>query len=111
MNQTITEDGDVVETGGLALLENSTAVSLTRDELDVQITTARQFPRNVKAVVSKITALATLDEETAQECLYALVRGKKKKKKKGNNAAEGDRENKPIEGPSIRLAEIAAQMY
>lgn len=83
--------------------DESMAVALTKAEIDQQIATARAYPRKIKNVIASITSLVTLDEETAQECLYALVRRKK--------TANDDEENKPIEGPSIRLAEVAAQMY
>jgi hypothetical protein len=93
----------------------SPALALSRQELDIQISTARQFPRNIPSVIGNITMLATLDEETAQECLYALVRGKKRNKRNNQQGDASppadDRDNKPIEGPSIRLAEIAAQCY
>lgn len=79
--------------------DESMAIALSKAEIDQQIATARAYPRNLKRVMGSITSLVTLDEETAQECLYALVRRK------------SDEENKPIEGPSIRLAEVAAQMY
>ncbi|MBN9317985.1 MAG: hypothetical protein J0I99_19770 [Devosia sp.] len=76
--------------------------------IDVQLASARTYPRDDLAVIEKITKLATIDEEAAAECLYALVRKKKNKKRNSEDTAE---ENKAIEGPSIRLAEIAAQKY
>lgn len=72
----------------------SLAVSMARAELDQAIVTARQFPRSLATVKSNILSLATLDEQTAEECIYALPRG-----------------GKPIRGPSVRLAEIIAAMY
>jgi ribosome modulation factor len=76
---------------------------------DPQVALALARPRpTFKAIQAKIVELATMDEESAAECLYALVRGSKKKNKQGNS---DDTEAKPIEGPSIRLAEIAAQQY
>jgi hypothetical protein len=104
---TVTEDGEVV-TGGLQILGNSAVGQIVRAEIDAQIATAKLYPRNYKAVSSKIVMLATLDPETAQECLYALVRGSKKKRA-GSDAQ--DEQNNAIEGPSIRLAEIAFQQY
>ena len=47
-----------------------------------------------RADVKNIMALATMDEESAQECIYALPRG-----------------GKAIKGPSIRLAEIIAGQW
>lgn len=67
----------------------SLAVSIAMAEVDQQITTAHAYPRSVDLAVKNILTLATLDEESAKECVYALPRG-----------------NKPIKGPSIRLAEI-----
>lgn len=97
-NDTITEDGEII-TGPPALVDTATITALASAEIDRQIATARSFPRDIRRVKDKVTTLATLDEETAQECLYALVR----------SSRDGD--NKPIEGPSIRLAEIAAQCF
>jgi hypothetical protein len=80
---------------------------VSASSLQMQLDAARAHPRDEIAVIAKITALATIDEEAAAECLYALVRGKKNQKRSGGD----DEENKAIEGPSIRLAEIAAQKY
>lgn len=72
----------------------SLAVSLARAEVDQQITTARAYPRSITHAVNNITTLATLDDQSAEECIYALPRG-----------------GKPIKGPSIRLAEIIASQW
>lgn len=103
----ITEDGEIIDRVP-QLIDTSGLSAIVRAEIDAQIVTARQFPRAIQRVIGNITTLATLDEETAAESLYALVR---KKKQKSQNAQANDVENKPIEGPSIRLAEIAAQCY
>ncbi len=70
------------------------AVNLARAEIDQQIATARAFPRSIDRAIKNIMTLAAFDEETAQECIFALPRGKK-----------------PIVGPSIRLAEIIASQW
>lgn len=72
----------------------SLAVSIAMAEVDQQITTAHAYPRSVDRAVRNILALATMDEETAKECIYALPRG-----------------GKPIRGPSIRLAEIIQSQW
>jgi hypothetical protein len=72
----------------------SLAVSLARAEVDQQIATARAMPRSISRAVQNITTLATIDEQSAEECIYALPRG-----------------GKPIKGPSIRLAEIIAGQW
>lgn len=106
MADTIDENGEIIpdREDRSREVDISSMVGLARAEIDMQIATARRYPRIVSTVIKKITELATLDPETAEECCYALVR-----KKKGKRAQ--DEENKPIEGPSIRLAEIAAQSY
>lgn len=92
MNQEIiTNDGEVLE--GLQI-NSSMAVQLQKAEIDQLITTARAFPRSMKRVQSAIMSMATLDEESAEECMYALPRG-----------------GKPIKGPSIRFAEILKQSF
>jgi len=68
--------------------------SQARGEVDTQIATARRFPRSIKAFREKSLSLATLDEETAASCFFSLPRGEK-----------------PIEGPSVRLAEIVATSW
>jgi hypothetical protein len=78
----------------MTLAGDSLAVGLTRAEIDQQIATARLYPRSLQRVTANILTLATLDEETAAECLYALPRG-----------------GKPIKGPSIRFAEIIKQCW
>lgn len=75
-------------------ISQSLAIGLTRAEIDQQISTARAYPRQLKVVIGRIMSLATLDEESAEECIYALPRG-----------------GKPIQGPSIRFAEILKQAF
>lgn len=67
---------------------------LARGEIDIQIETAKRFPRSIKRFINEATEMACLDEQTATECFYALPRDKK-----------------TIEGPSARLAEIVASAW
>lgn len=94
MNEIITVDGEVVETGVPVLLDDAMAGTIARAEIDMQIATAHRYPRSVKRAIDNILSLATLDEQTALENIYALKRG-----------------GKPLRGPSIRLAEIVAQQW
>jgi hypothetical protein len=66
----------------------------SRAEYDIQIATAKKFPRSLAQFKRKAIELATFDDETAASCLYALPRA-----------------GKTIEGESIRLAEIVASSY
>jgi len=73
---------------------NTTASQMARVEIDAQVSTAKQYPRNIAKVKLNMLSFATLDEETAESCFYSLPRG-----------------GKNIEGPSVRLAEIAVACY
>lgn len=67
--------------------------AINRSEVDMQIATAKQYPRDIQAALNRIQTLATLDEETAGDCFYTLRRG---------NGGQ------VIEGLSVRFAEIIA---
>lgn len=75
--------------------------AIERAQVDVQISTARKYPRVLSAVKERMLSFATLDEETAASCFYTLPA------RKGGR----DGENKPIQGPSVRMAEIALACY
>jgi hypothetical protein len=72
----------------------NTLPALMRAEIDSAIATARAFPRSTAEFLREVTALVTLDEETAEACHYALPR----KDKDGKKIL--------IEGPSARFAEL-----
>ncbi len=80
-----------VEPGALAILNSS--------EIDMQIATARKYPRSIVKFRSEALAMVTLNEQVAQECIYSLPRREK-------NKETGQWEVKPIEGPSARFAEV-----
>lgn len=89
--------------GEVVLVRDDDGSSLeqqTRGEIDIQIRTARAYPRSIKKFVDEVLSLATLDQTTAEKCIYALPRGKDE---------AGNR--KTIEGPSARLAEIVASCW
>jgi hypothetical protein len=67
---------------------------IERANVDVQVTTAKRFPRDIKRAANNATVIATMDKEIAGACSYALKRGKKL-----------------IVGPSVHLARIIAQCY
>ena len=72
--------------------------ALNRSEIDIQISTAKRYPRVIDESLKRIVALATVNPQTANECFYSLRR----------NGANG---GTAIEGPSIRLAEIVAASW
>ncbi len=74
--------------------DQSALVSLSRAEIDVQISTAKRYPRSIVAFQRQAMEMATLDEETAASMFYALPRS-----------------GRTIEGPSVRLAEIVGSAW
>jgi len=66
----------------------------SRAEIDMQIATAKRYPRNIATFLNKVETYATMDIETAEDCFYALRRG-----------------GKVIDGESIRMAEIVANAW
>ena len=74
--------------------------AINRSEIDMQIATAHEFPRDIKQSQKNILAMATIDEDTAEDCFYVLHRN-------GGNSG-GDN---AIEGLSVRFAEIVADCW
>lgn len=62
--------------------------------IDVQVATAKQYPRNVRRCVENAVTVATLTKEVAESCTYTVPRAKKS-----------------IVGPSVHLAKIIAQSW
>jgi hypothetical protein len=62
--------------------------------IDMQITTAKAYPRNIKRATENSITVVTMDTETASTCTYAVPRS-----------------GKQITGPSIHLAKILAQFW
>lgn len=73
--------------------------AINRAEVDIQISTAKQYPRDLTKVLNKIATYAKMDKETAEDCFYILRRTDKD----GNPSL--------IEGLSIRMAEIIASAW
>ena len=67
---------------------------ITKAEIDMQISTAKAFPRSLKNFMDKATSMVTLSEEIAESCIYSLPRGGKNR-----------------EGVSVRLAEIVSATF
>jgi len=84
------------ETGELIVVEetNLARPAVSDGEINMQVSTAKRFPRNIGAFKKQAMAMACLDEETAAGCFYSVPR-----------------DRKTIEGPSTRLAEIVASAW
>lgn len=73
--------------------------ALDAAECDLQIKTAKLYPRDISAVLNKIGTYATMDKETAEDCFYVLRRQGR------------DGSTSVIEGVSVRMAEIIASAW
>lgn len=74
--------------------EVSAVSAITKSETEAQIDCAHKYPRSVARFLKDAASLATITQEVAESCIYALPR-----------------DGKTIAGPSVRLAEIAASCY
>jgi hypothetical protein len=88
----------MTENNDLEIVAPDAIGSIERAQIDVQISTARRFPRTLSKVKERMLSFATLDEETASSCFYTLP-------------ARRGGDDKPIQGPSVRMAEIALASY
>ncbi len=81
----------------IAIIETSVEVfeAQERASIDIQVATAKRYPRNLKRVKDASVVIATMNKETAEACRYSKpVDGKKS-----------------ITGPSVHLARIVCQQY
>ncbi len=74
--------------------EVSVNESTERAQIDIQISTAKKYPRNLQRSIDNSIAIVTMDKDIAESCGYSLPRAGKK-----------------IEGPSVHLARIIAAQY
>lgn len=91
-DRVVTVEAEAVEEMGLTPLAVADRSELAL--LDVQIVTAKRYPRSIEKFKKDALALATTDAETAASMYYRLKRDKK-----------------TIEGPSVRLAEVVANCW
>jgi hypothetical protein len=99
MSPTMVDDEVDTTTGELVQVGASGLEALNRAEIDVQIATAKQYPRSLDLFQKRAISMATLDDETAESCIYRRPVGKK----------NGQQEF--AEGMSIRMAEIVGASY
>jgi len=71
-----------------------TLLALHESDISRQVQTARMFPRSEDKAEQRITRYATMNEDVAAECNYCVPRS-----------------GKPIQGPSVRLAEIVGSCW
>lgn len=71
-----------------------------RATIDIQISTAKHYPRSLETFTRKAVAYATIDEDTAESCIYRRPIGKDKNGKQTY-----------AEGMSVRTAEIVGSCF
>jgi len=65
-----------------------------RANIDSQVSTAKQYPRDIQKSVNNAIFTVTMDKDTASSCTYSVPRG-----------------GKPITGASVHLARILVQFW
>lgn len=85
---------DFETTDHVEVMQLSVVEAQDRAAIDMQITTAKRYPRNVQRAINNSIAIITLDVETAKTCHYSVPRG-----------------GKSVSGPSVHLAKILAQNW
>lgn len=90
--------GEAAQEYEVEVLQPTALEAQERAQIDIQISTAKRYPRQLSLVKQRMMSYATLDEETAAGCFYTLP---------GRKGGDG----KPLQGPSVRLAEIALASY
>jgi hypothetical protein len=88
------EEGEVKS----EVVDIGTLATLNKSEIDQQVATAKRWPRSIAKFQKEVIDLVAMNEEVADECIYALPR-------------RDDGEIKSIEGPSARFAEIVASCW
>jgi hypothetical protein len=87
----MSDDFELIETSevpsnGLQVYQQDKAM------VDLQIATAKRYPRNLTKAIQNSITIVTMDQEVAESCTYTLKKG-----------------GKVIAGPSVNLAKIVAQ--
>lgn len=90
------ETGEIIQANAV---EPSALSVITRAEVDSAIATAKQYPRSITRALKAAKTMAIATPEIAESCMYVLP------------ARKGDDSNQPIEGPSVRLAEILTSAW
>jgi len=85
-------ENEILET--TEIIDTAVVYQSDKAAIDVQIATAKAYPRSIKRAMENALAIATMDRETAETCNYSLPRG-----------------GKPISGPSVHLARILIQQW
>lgn len=94
-----------VEHVAFEVVQASALEATERAAIDTQIATAKKYPRSMQLFKKRAIDMATLDEDTAESCIYRRPVGKERDPKTGNMV------QKFAEGMSVRMAEIVGASY
>lgn len=94
----MTTPNETTEDGHTELVGSDALMAIERSQIDTQIATAKKYPRSTKAFIQEASGMIALNTDVAEGCNYKL-------KRKGRDSVV------IIEGPSVRLLEIAASAY
>jgi hypothetical protein len=78
----------------IQVIEQRALETQIKVEIDMQISTAKMYPRSVKQSMDNALSIATITTEVAESCTYSLPRA-----------------GKTIDGPTVRLAEIITSSF
>lgn len=84
----------------LVPVSDSAVRSIASAEISQQIATAHSFPRSMAAFLRRATEMVSMDQETAESCIYRRPVGKDKRG-----------QMQYAEGMSVRMAEIVGACY
>ena len=103
MSENKSETTEVAETISAEIVAPTENVLETQERasIDTQIATAHKYPRNLHVFTQNATAMATVDDETAESCIYRRPVGKDRTTGQQTFA----------EGLSIRMAEIVGACF
>lgn len=76
------------------IVESTAIEQITRGEVDMQVATAKRYPRSIEEFNKQALGMAIRTSDIARSCFYVIPRA-----------------GKMIEGPSVRLAEIVATSW
>ena len=88
------------DSGEIQVIDGNALATLEKASIDMQIATAKQYPRSMSTFIKRACDLACIDERTAGECIYNKPVGKDKQGRQ-----------QYADGMSIRMAEIVASCY
>jgi len=83
------EEGTAIE-----VFQSDVIYAQDKAMVDIQVATAKLYPRNIKRSTDNAIAIVSMDVETAKTCTYSVPRG-----------------GKAITGPSVHMAKILAQVW